>query len=85
MAQDELEAKREADRIFREKQRSKALQIKEDRIHLQDFNATQMVALILKTLREAVLVMFISLFLKPRLRKAPSGRCSEKRSGSWKR
>ncbi|TNN03036.1 hypothetical protein fugu_000065 [Takifugu bimaculatus] len=40
-AKDELEAKREADRIFKEKQRSKALQIKEDRIHLQGFNATQ--------------------------------------------
>lgn len=44
-AQDELEAKREADRIFKEKQRSKARQTKEDRIRLQDFNDTQMVAL----------------------------------------
>lgn len=39
-AQDELEAKREADRIFTEKQRSKARQVKQDRRTLQDFNAT---------------------------------------------
>lgn len=45
-AQDELEAKREADRIFTEKQRWQARQIKQDRRTLQDFNATLMVALI---------------------------------------
>lgn len=42
-AQDELEAKREADRIFTEKQRWKAEQIKQDRRTLQEFNATLMV------------------------------------------
>lgn len=63
-AKDELEAKREADRIFKEKQRSKALQIREDRINLQDFNATQTVALILRHLRKAILA-FISLSSNP--------------------
>nr|XP_046259523.1 coiled-coil domain-containing protein 173 [Scatophagus argus] len=41
-AQDKLQAKKEADRIFSEKQQVKAQQIKEERRKLQDFNATQM-------------------------------------------
>lgn len=42
---DALEAKKEADRTFSEKQQLKAQKIKEDGRKLQDFNATQMVML----------------------------------------
>ncbi len=44
--QDSLQAKREADRIFSEKQQLKAQQLKEDKRKIQDFNVTQMVMLI---------------------------------------
>lgn len=40
---DVLQAKKEADRIFSERQQQKAQQMKDEQKKLQDFNATQMV------------------------------------------
>lgn len=83
-AQDELEAKKEADRIFAERQQSKARQIKDDRRELQDFNATLMVALTLPCDIKLNLVVYLSV-PKPRLRKAPNVSSSGKKSRRWKR
>ncbi len=46
---DALQAKKEADRIFSEKQQLKAQKVKEDGRKLQDFNVTQMVTFKLPT------------------------------------
>lgn len=64
-AEDELEAKREADRMFAEKQRSKAQQNKQDRRKLQDFNATLTVALILPSDLKTNSVIFTHLSSNP--------------------
>lgn len=58
-AEEELEAKREADRVFAEKQRSEARQIKQDRRELQDFNATLTVVPTRPSDLKLNLVMFI--------------------------
>lgn len=64
-AEEELEAKREADRIFAEKKRSEARQIQQDRRKLQYFNATLMVAPTRPSDLKLNLVMFILLSSNP--------------------
>lgn len=90
---DALQAKKEADRIFSEKQQLKAQRVKEDGRKLQDFNATQMVMfklqhVITKKNSFGLVVVFSErklLSFKCRLKKVPGISSSEERNTSLRR